>query len=428
MKQSYSDALLLSERLNHNSIIVTDLISIYSDTDTLLRFFQQSIQQLTLFNSGLQIFAQLVAADMNLLFTFVQGLSITYNDTYKEIRQKAAFYISTTTNQLRDTMFEIYLSSTNFSTFYEAQTFYSGLFPMLSTSIMNIRHANSYLTQAQLTQNYNEIATFYSSYYQDYECNFIMQQYIDWFSSLLPVLEYMLLDVSRWLHDNEEQIMTTSRDKMLEILGHVATNNGLQAGYPGQVVLLDCMECFEIINQTIDYGIFNLSNAANASTCLAEYETQLTTTLASLQTAGQYPMLSISSSLLDAGNRLIDGRSNLSFLIDSYFSGNVDGLQLASLATTLLKDLAADVQIIQQEVTSSSNKWIDALNVTQGAVLSLYDNVLSNVIELGWYQYNYTSLFSVASSMKIWLKPAIVIEPDVKVSRLKIVCNRYPEY
>ena len=429
VSNSYTSSLELSYRINSNIPFLKDILTISSQTNSLLTTLGISLKNLENYCIGLQKFNSLVDNDMSLMRSGLQAYLAEYESRLKVTRHKAIQYLTDAVNRLKDLQFEMYDTLTSFTTVKEFNWYTTGLWSLLSESSLSVRLAITFLSRAFDSNGAEKgiyslqyASILYPASNNEYNaCNVSYNAASKVLSTFIPILSYASQKVLWWLQLDAARSsvpsvrnLSNNNDK-----NEVNQINNTSFAFTNLRDLFDCLDCPQPIDMSewiVNFHNLDLIFVDNISNCLLAYEYVLSkATQSAAQAVASAPLLVLSDVLQSAQKSLFEKNQQLGVITQSYRMGSIDGRNCSALADDLLNEMATYVMTINSEVDNVINTWLIALFNWQTSLTNMYLTTLNNALLLSEYLSNTKHLFRNISTFKIWLNLKVVVQPDVKV-------------
>ena len=88
---------------------------------------------------------------------------------------------------------------------------------------------------------------------------------------------------------------------------------------------------------------------------------------------------------------------------------------LADRAAVLLQNMSVDIEVALQSLSDMLTSWQNNVTAWQANTSSLYTNIISDLVEFSFYFPKDADFSSAVSSLKLWLKPTVIVAPNIAV-------------
>ena len=338
---------------------------------------------------------------------------MTYNNTYKVNRHRAADYTLESIRQVQDINHEMEKAPNSFSNLYEAQLFYASFLLQLDKSLLTMKLANSYL--AQVSDDETNIRLEYSPdrfYRHDFDTRFCHDIYFtvsQVFAKTLPFLRYSSLKISHWIKEN---YINSTLSNAFELFNNSSGDNQTEDGgyeLPNLWNLLKCNEC-NGENNMVNYSVWktivkNLTTTINDATftCLLEYEQTLQTAYnTSQQPSPPSPTWLLDDILSIYVNDLKLNIQTLDTLLHSYVTGTITLQETITDIENIVKLMSDNVANIEDKFLLSAVTWQNDVRQWQNELNNLYSSIINDIILLHQYMPFNVNLSAYSRSLSVW--------------------------
>ena len=436
--KDYLSAQELLHRIDGDVTLTDNLQRLNEQTKYLLFQINSISVAAKLINKGFSKFmSQFVLDDVNKVRNTLLNFSSVYNNFYKSNRQLAAEYVVQVTKNLLDLSNEIHRAPMFFSSFYDAQWFYTSLASLIDKCVVSTRLAGTYLLQVLKDEaNINLENSPDRFYYSDLSAQVCYHRYSITSQSLETIasfLSYASQKILRWIEKNSQNIINSTSEKLLEALITKSNNNNnnnnnkhditgnfsgvTREDLPNLWELLECAECNVTVSM-LNYSTWfrlvenlTMSSSEAISNCLFEYERTLemayNTTIQLLKVA---PSWKLEDTLSNYTHDFAFDMQSLSSCLHSLITGTSTLQETIANVADITQSMNNNIVYIEDKIASVTEQWLNDVNNWHNDVNVLYTLIASNAFSLLQYMSDNTNITTCIMSLYIWYLDTIYLD------------------
>ena len=427
IETNYIQALELSNRLDPDKKFMWYLKNVASQTSTLTLYIRKQSTETGKYQQGLALFKEFVVeSDLRVLVNMLQLYIQAYENSYRRDRLKAIRHVNNIISVSEDIVNEFSRAPSNFTNEDNAVEFYTSLYTLLSNGLTSVRMSQFYLSQALKKEDaamkntsLRYVPQIFYANDKKLGCTSTYEKFIQNFANLGPRWRFAAQQVFFWLQNKSANCISNNLTMTEQVVGII----------PGLWNLLSCSNYSHDNLLKTDWitimSEITQNDAVSLTDCLLSYERVLYDLGGETwKQVPKAPEMFITSALSSALLTLDNDVKAFNKEVYNYLVDVTSKAILTSRTSILLQNMSVDTEVALQSLSDILTSWQNNISTWQTNISTIYTNAINGLLKFkDFFLQLDTDLASAVSKFNIWMKPVIVLQPNVMIKNTVVNQN-----